>query len=358
MARTRTLALVGMADEDAGHLRDLLDRHRGELSPPWQIGTESAADLSLIDIDSVYGHMGWLKAHGSGRPAAAFTDAESLKDTDLILHKPGNGSDLVALLNRAAQTLPERKVATPPPAAAPAPAPRAAVAPVKPAVPPAPAAPAAPVEPVATTAPPAVEAPVAPAAPPPPPPPPHLADLIAGEQPATQPTRLAGDGLPTIVLDPEQQVWHASGNLKALAGWCLKPLPAGAAQAIGTAELASARAAHPAQPYARLLWLAELVRGQGQLDPGLEADARFKLARWPQSEREFPKHFRIATAMMKQPATLAEIAAQSGAPAGEVADFINAYRAIGFIEIEGVEVETSARGGNRLLSRLRKPFGA
>ena len=46
----------------------------------------------------------------------------------------------------------------------------------------------------------------------------------------------------------------------------------------------------------------------------------------------FPKHFRIATAMMKGPATLQEIAEASGVPVSDVADFINANLATGFAE--------------------------
>ncbi|HIY71561.1 MAG TPA: hypothetical protein H9827_08840, partial [Candidatus Luteimonas excrementigallinarum] len=52
----------------------------------------------------------------------------------------------------------------------------------------------------------------------------------------------------------------------------------------------------------------------------------------PQTEREFARHFRIATAMMKGPATLAEIVEASGAEPGEAADFINANLATGFAE--------------------------
>src|SRR3546814_850532 len=59
----------------------------------------------------------------------------------------------------------------------------------------------------------------------------------------------------------------------------------------------------------------------------------YKLNKWPQPEREYPLHFRIATAMMKGPATLAEIAGASGMPVADVADFVNASLATGFADI-------------------------
>ena len=90
---------------------------------------------------------------------------------------------------------------------------------------------------------------------------------------------------------------------------------------------------------------AELAEGRGQLI-GLPADARVQLLKWPQVEREFPRHFRIATAMMKGPQTIAEIAAGSGSPAEDVADFINANLATGF-------AEPAPGGGGGLLGRLR-----
>ena len=64
--------------------------------------------------------------------------------------------------------------------------------------------------------------------------------------------------------------------------------------------------------------------------PGTSPNAKFKLIKWPQSEREFPKHFRIATVMMKGPASLTEIAEQSGASLAEVTDFVNANLATGY----------------------------
>src|SRR5262249_40484829 len=119
-------------------------------------------------------------------------------------------------------------------------------------------------------------------------------------------------------------------------------------------ELAHATEIMPPQPYSRLVWLAHLARWEGQLDPGLPADARYRLTRWPQVEREFPKHFRIATAMMSGTGTVDEIAAQSKAGVADVVDFINAYNALGYVECEAALPTTTPGDRSGLLGRVRK----
>src|SRR5690606_26544564 len=112
-------------------------------------------------------------------------------------------------------------------------------------------------------------------------------------------------------------------------------------------------------PSSRLLWLFALVHGEGQLAAGYDAQKNFRLLKWPQIEREYPKHFRIATVMMKQPATLAEIAEQSGAPLAEVVDFVNAYLAIGTAEMEVPPAPVEAgQQKSGFLGRLRSRSGA
>ena len=90
-----------------------------------------------------------------------------------------------------------------------------------------------------------------------------------------------------------------------------------------------------AQPYMRLLWLCGLAWGEGQLITGFVPNRKFVLTKWPQIEREFPKHFRIATMMMKGPALVQELADAPGASAAEVTDFINAGLVTGAVVAEG-----------------------
>ena len=169
-------------------------------------------------------------------------------------------------------------------------------------------------------------------APPSPPRDPELLDLLDADSTLRGKTCLVAPGLPSLFIDPHARQWHADASLKALAGWCTRALAPGDVQTMSDGQFATAVATLPGHPHARLTWLAHLVRGAGQLAPGLDPDGHYRLARWPQSEREFPKHFRIATVMLKQAAPVEEIAEQSGASRFDVADFINAYHALGFVE--------------------------
>ena len=108
------------------------------------------------------------------------------------------------------------------------------------------------------------------------------------------------------------------------------------------------------KPLARLVWFGALLASQGRLVGGLDDSERFRLSKWPQTEREFPKHFRIATAMMKGPATLAEIAEASNVPLTDVTDFVNASLATGFAEpYREPEPEPEPTKSGGLFGRLR-----
>src|SRR6185503_13044951 len=119
--------------------------------------------------------------------------------------------------------------------------------------------------------------------------------------------------------------------------YCLGTIKRSEWKPVVASELAQLRgAAGGAQPLSRLIWLYTLLNSHGHLLAGLDINARYKLTRWPQIEREFPKHFRIATVMMKGPATLTDVADQSGATLSDVVDFVNAYSVIGVAEAETV----------------------
>jgi hypothetical protein len=90
--------------------------------------------------------------------------------------------------------------------------------------------------------------------------------------------------------------------------------------------------------------------------PGHDPNGQYRLSKWPQTEREYPKHFRIATAMMKGPATIDDIAAASGVDRGEIADFINANLATGYAEPvlpAAPEPETPSKPAGGLFGRMR-----
>lgn len=370
--KTHTVCVVGAPADVVARLNALLDEQRTQLEARWRPGDHANADLLVIDADSVYGHMDWLKATSSGRLIAAYTKSPESYESYFSLRQPMAAADLVSLLNRvgarmsggaeapvsAAPTAarpPAGQIRTSPEAAALVASLRANAASTTPA----PVAPPAAAAVIATpvTARPVVEAPPAPVAAAHPPAPAQrgiqLLDLLEPDPPLKGRLRLTAAGLPALLLDPGERQWHSASTLKALSAWSTRSLTADDVHHVDDREFANEVATMPGHPYTRLQWLAHLVRGDGKLGAGLDPNARYKLSRWPQSEREFPRHFRIATMMLKQAGTLDEIAEQGGATPADVANFINAYHALGFIELEGADrSQDNARAG--LFGRMRK----
>lgn len=327
-----TLCLLGgSADETA-----LLGRLLGSRADAaWKLGDAANADVLCVDVDSVYGHMDWLKAQSSGRPVVALSSTDP-HGAEYHLRKPLGSAALFGLLDQIATRLP--RISTPAPSTSapstsapvtrnttPITPPAAAVnrpAPVPSAPAPAPAAAPESAAAVAVIEPPAPKRG-----------PQTLLDLL--DSPVASRVRLVAKDLQPIVLDGEDRVACAPDTaLKAMTGWCTRTLEGVTVEPLDAAAFATATRDLATLPYARLSWLAHLVGSDGRLEAELDPAGRYKLARWPQSEREFPRHFRIATAMMKAPATLDEIVATSGASAEDVANFINAYHSSGHVEVE------------------------
>lgn len=349
-----TIGLAGMDPATEAALKAAFLEANERLAGRWRLLPETQADHIVVDMDSMYGPMSWLRLHASGKRVVGLTSAMRTQ-TDFRLGRPFSADSLTALLDQIASGT----------GAAPGAAPHSGVAdadagvPTSPDSPAAAAAPAAAAPAAAGNSPAAVED-VSPAATPDPEPPPDvppttLFGWLASGRLAGR-LRYARPGGPDLLIDADAPAYHGPAALKPLAPYFegevtqadLEPIEAAAWQQ------AVASAGEP-QPLARLVWLGALVSGKGQLLPGHDPQARYQLSRWPQTEREFPRHFRIATAMMKGPATLAQIAAGTGIPVQEVADFVNANLATGIAEAvpeQPPDVAAPSRGPG-LLGRLR-----
>ena len=368
----RTLCFTGMDRAEGDQLAAAFEDANRRIGGAWRLVPEAEAATLVIDVDSIYGHMTWLRAqHGAQRVVSLTANPRGGHGT--TLHRPVSASSLEALLREldgeeapaapappaapmitptgggrgagadAEPTVPAfARAATPEPTPPPPPPPAAIDAP-RPATPaPAPAREDAAAEPPAPEAAQAAEASDAP----------RVATLLV-EGLLAGPSRLRRPGLPDLLLDPATRSWRGDGTLKPWLGWGHEEVRAEDAEPVDAAAL---EAAGKPQPYARLLWLCALAEGRGQLI-GLPADARVQLLKWPQVEREFPRHFRIATAMMKGPATVAEIAALSSVEPGEVADYVNASLAVGHAEpwVDASAGQAPPRGLFNRLRGLRGP---
>jgi len=383
-----TLGFTSMDKATETALRAAFAKANEILQDSFTLADDSSAEFVVIDMDSMYGPMGWLRLHAAGKQVVGLT-AAARTQADFRLGRPFDTDAMVDLLRQIATSAgadlgatpvasepTAESPATPEPEPEPEPAPEAAHTPAPPTEPepaaeaPAPAEaemsaadagtadtadasdePPAPPEPEPEPEP----APEPEPEPEPPPRDPVFADWM---QPGALAGRLRyrrGDG-PDLWIDADARQYHGPQQLKPIAP-CIE----------GTVERedfesvdddtwsAGIAAAGEAQPMLRLQWLGGLLAGGGELLPGNDPDGRYRLTKWPQTEREYPHHFRIATAMMKGPATLAEIAEAGRASPAEVADFTNASLATGFAEFvpePEPEPETPARSAG-FFSRLR-----
>lgn len=351
-----TLCFTGMDRAEEARLKEMLVEANTWLGGGWNLVPEAQAQVLVVDLDSIYGHMTWLKVHNSGKYVIALTTrAES--DADHVLQRPVTVDALAEALTQAAsgtRSQPAPAVSAPvaapvaAPIAAPPPAPeRAATPPVQAARP---AAPAPAPAPISTPPPPMPAAPQ------------RTRDAVlwdylqVGGLPGPSVFELSG--APPLVIDPRTDTYIGAAALKPyLPYFDLGTLAADRWQALSGADLNRylSTPSNEAQPLARLRWLHALVQGAGELAPGYDANEKFRLTRWPKTEREYPRHMRIATTMMQSPSTPAEIAAKSDVALSDVNDFINASLDSGFAE-PVVETPTTPGAGPKtggLLGRLR-----
>lgn len=373
-----TLGLTGMDQATEVALKAAFTEVNERFSR-WKMVGESDADYVIVDMDSMYGPMSWLRLHAAGKRVIGLTSAPRTQ-ADFLLPRPFDARELTALLGEIDG---EPVVAsTPAPATAPAtaqtpppaPAPESSPAPIPtPAAtaPEAPPARLAAVPPTTTSTPTPVVAPVMAASP-------AAANAKetvppAEEEPVTQPTRntafahwlrpgalsgraryQSGNG-PEVLIDFTQRQYHGPATLKPLVEYFVANVGLRDFEQLDDRawQTAIAKLGAPL-PLTRLQWLGGLLAGEGRLLPGYNPEGRFVLAKWPETEREYPRHFRIATAMMKGPSTVAEITAASSVPAADVVDFINANLATGFAEQVGDGAPPSEPGkSGGLLDRLR-----
>ncbi len=386
-----TLGFTGMDSATEAELTAAFQQANARLRTPWRLLPETDAQHVIVDMDSMYGPMSWLRLHASGKQVIGLTSA-SRTQADFHLSRPFDSDSAFNLLKSIAPdtgvelpTAPRGKTKTSkaaessggepsnpvPSGMSPSPAPQDLLPKEHPlpvdeeaqAPSPAPGLPKS-VE-AGTLAPstisPAEQTPA-----------PVAASAISTVPAPTTRERTLSDWLAPgllsgrlrfrpahdqlILIDADARQYFAITALKPLATLVdgvvtrddFVPVDAGS-------WARDSGALGAAQPLNRLQWYGGLLAGKGALLSEYDPTGRFKLSKWPQTEREFPKHFRIATAMMKGPATLEEIAAASGVPLADIIDFVNASLVSGFAEFvpesQAEPVESNKPAG--LFGRLR-----
>ena len=358
-----SIGMTGMDPQTGAALTEALLQATRQLGGAWRVVDDQDADFVFVDMDSMYGPMSWIRLHAAGKRVIGVTSA-SRSQTDFHLARPFDTTSVTALLQSIAQVPASATASASAAAAADRPAPvepsPAALTPATAPSDPLPVEtlPAPDEEQVPATAE-AVPAPLPPppAEPAPTPVPqrdPVFVDWLAPGALSGRVRYRRGEG-PALLIDADTRQYHGPAALKPLADSISGTVQRQEFLMVPATDWpAEAKAAGEPQPLARLQWFAGLVAGHGMLLSGHDPMAKYRLSKWPQTEREFPKHFRIATVMMKAPATLSEIAEGSGVTIEEVTDFVNANLATGYAEPwqeSAPEPEPQKTGG--LFGRLR-----
>lgn len=321
-----TLCFSGFSRDELAQVQQLFEQANAGLGQGWSLASEPEAQVLVIDMDSMYGHMTWLKAASGGKTTVGMTAGDRC-ETDFLLKRPVTQASLRDMLAQVSKG--RGQVHPPTPEPVPTPQAEAVALDAAPEDAPASVRPSADYIAAITTgkmaALPANAQPHQPA----------ISDLLAQ---AKVPARIRVAGAPDLLIDPASQTYAGSSTLKPLLPYVDAVIEASDAIPAEMAEFDRAKlTSGGAQPLMRLLWLCGLTVGKGQLLPGFSETRKFVLTKWPQIEREFPKHFRLATVMMKGPALAKDIAEASGVSAAEVIDFINAGLVTGAVVAEGAE---------------------
>lgn len=404
-----TISLSGMDAATEAALRAAFNVANARLGGRCELVPDGEAEHVIVDMDSMYGPMSWLRLHAAGKQIIGLTSAPRVQ-THYRLGRPFDEAALAALLQEIdttllapatdapavkanagnatasavsvttsieavdthavttaddevpasmiasdARPLIEAPSATDTPSSrtddAPGPASAddagAGQADVSAATPP-----VARTDTDGTADTPATPAPVAP----PPDRDPVFADwLVAGALEGR--LRYGRDAGPTLLLDADTHQYFGPSTLKPLTQYFTGTVQredfVPVADDVWSREVADAGNAQPLQ---RLQWLAGLLVAEADLVVDATSPTRFTLNKWSQTEREYPRHFRIATAMMRGPATLAEVITASGVPAEEVVRFVNASLATGYAEpvadTPAAPLDAGRKGG--FFSRLRR----
>ena len=176
------------------------------------------------------------------------------------------------------------------------------------------------------------------------------------------PTRITGEGLPELVLDPKLRRYYARAQLHELLPYADATAERLRTGSIVGSELQRVRDSQIPRSFDELQWLLALAASRGRLDPRLDPGGRYSIRNALVAASELRSHGRIA-ALMATPMPLHEIARTSGARMEEVFDIVNAYHAIGRIEyiprqrLQGAPPPPAAPSGDSTRSRLARLFG-
>src|SRR3546814_13640545 len=92
-----TLGMTGMDPATEGALKAAFDQANARLGKHWQLLPEAEARFVVVDMDSMYGPMSWLRLQAAGKQVIGLTSAKRTQ-TDFHLPRPFAAASLAILL--------------------------------------------------------------------------------------------------------------------------------------------------------------------------------------------------------------------------------------------------------------------
>ena len=294
----------------------------------WSSVSEEHAQLIVIDLDSIYGHMIWLNARGQGRVCLGMSQG-SKAETEFFARKPVTPEALSRVLSEIEAKLNQKTpilatsdrilknthehpvVRAEEPQATPA-ARRSVF--------------------TASAAQPAAGGAM------------RLSDWINSDELAMM-VRFTPSAMPAITLDRAHDQFYSGGKIDELLPYAQRPISPSDIQTIAAVPAAGSQSAYPLH---RLAWILGYGLGEGILLADYSANDKYRLTHWPHIERRFPDHFKLATLLMRDALSLSELVEKSGIKQSEVCNFLNAGLSSGQIK-----TQSGAETG-KLLRKLRR----
>ena len=108
-----TLGMTGMDPATETALKAAFSDANARLDGMWQLLPESQAGHVMVDMDSMYGPMSWLRLHAAGKRVIGLTTAPRTQ-TDFRLGRPFDSESVASLLREIAAGQGHAPVASPP----------------------------------------------------------------------------------------------------------------------------------------------------------------------------------------------------------------------------------------------------
>ncbi|NKI34417.1 hypothetical protein HFP89_04480 [Wenzhouxiangella sp. XN79A] len=148
------------------------------------------------------------------------------------------------------------------------------------------------------------------------------------------PVVLASDGGAELIIDAGSGAWYSGASDRELARLLQRSFAASTVRELSSSELIDHTNGLEQNNLTHLKWRAGLALSDGALHPDLAGDVRLMLPQVPLQALSDTAYSRQARLLIRAPMTVDELAEASRAEKDDVAAFLNACHACGFLLID------------------------